>query len=54
MAAERRGAAGGDVLEGAALRGQHAGAVPRDMLVREAPADVGEPDHGGLGITGRA
>lgn len=54
MAAQGRAAAGDDVGDGAPVRGQHAGAVPCHMVVREAPADVGEIDHGDLRIRGRA
>ena len=54
MATQRGAAAGDDVGDRPAVRGQHAGAVPRDMLVGEAPADVGEIDHGGRRVRGRA
>lgn len=53
MATQRGAAAGDDVGERPPVRGQHGRAVPRDMLVREASADVGQIDHGGR-VRGRA
>src|SRR5208337_796216 len=45
LAAERRGAAVEDVLDGTPMRWQHRRAVSRDVVRREATEHVGDLDH---------
>jgi hypothetical protein len=46
MSAGRLRAAGKNVRDGAAMRGQNAGAMRRKVAVREAAQDVRNLDHG--------